>query len=72
MFDENSIAVHLKNTKFVFNTTVNLGMSILVISKTLMYDFLCNYMKQKYGENCKLLLTDTDSLMYQIETEDFC
>jgi len=47
-------------------------MSILDISKTLMYDFLCNYMKQKYGENCKLLLTDTDSLMYQIETEDFC
>ena len=61
----------MKKTKLVFNEPVYLGMCILHISKTLMYDFHYNYVKQKYEDKAKLLFTDTDSLMYEIETEDF-
>ena len=71
MFSKNLAAVHMKKVKLYFNKPVYLGMSILDLSKTLMYDFHYNYIKPKYGDNAKLLFTDTDSLAYDIETEDF-
>ena len=37
-----------------------------------MYKFHYDYIKNKYGNNSKLLFTDTDSLMYEIKTEDVC
>ena len=47
IFDENLIAVHMKKTKLDFNKPVYLGMSILDLSKSLMYDFHYNYIKTK-------------------------
>ena len=71
IFSENLISVHMKKTSLLMNKPVYLGMCILDLSKTVMYDFHYNYIKQKYGNKAKLLFTDTDSLMYEIETEDF-
>ena len=71
IFDENLFAVHMKKTKLVFNKPIYCGMVILEISKNLIYDFHYNYIKKQYGEKAKLLMTDTDSLCYEIETDDF-
>lgn len=46
-------------------------MCILELSKTLMYEFHYDYIKPKYGERTKLLMTDTHSLVCEIETDDF-
>ena len=46
-------------------------MSILDISKTLMYEFWCDYIKPKYGDSAKLCYTDTESFVIHIVTEYF-
>ena len=71
IFTESLIAIHMNKTKVFYNKPIYLGMCILDLSKTLMYDFHYNYIKKKYGEKASLLFTDTDSLMYDIETHDF-
>ena len=53
------------------NKPVDLGFSILEISKTLMYEFWYDYIKQKYQNNAKLCYMDTDSFIISIKTEDF-
>lgn len=70
IFSENLVAVQLRKTKLFYNKPIYLGFSILEISKTLMYDFHYQYMKNKFT-NIKLLYTDTDSLIYQIFCDDF-
>ena len=45
-------------------------MCILELSKVLMYEFHYDFIKNKYANNSRLLFTDTDSLMYEIKTED--
>ena len=67
---KNLVAVHKIKETLTLNRPAYIGMCILDLSKTLMYDFHYNYIKQKYGNKAKLLFTDTDSLTYEIETKD--
>ena len=70
IFNENLVAVHKIKETITLNRPAYVGMCILDLSKTLMYDFHYNYIKEKYGDKAKLLFTDTDSLTYEIEAED--
>ena len=70
IFNENLVAVHKIKETLTLNRPAYVGMCILDLSKTLMYDFHYNYIKQKYGSEAKLLFTDTDNLTYEIETSD--
>ena len=70
IFNENLVAVHKIKETLTLNRPAYVGMCILDLSKTLMYDFHYNYIKSKYGDKAKLLFTDTDSLTYEIETND--
>ena len=71
IFHENLIAVHMEKTVVKFNKPIQIGMSILDLSKTLMYEFHYDYVKPKWGNDATLLFTDTDSFCYEIKTEDF-
>ena len=67
---KNLVAVHKIKETLTMNRPAYIGMCILDLSKTLMYDFHYNYIKHNYGNKAKLLFTDTDSLTYEIETTD--
>ncbi|KRT85550.1 hypothetical protein AMK59_2282, partial [Oryctes borbonicus] len=70
VFNENLVAIELTRTEVVFDKPIYVGMCVLDISKTILYEFHYNYMKNAYGSLCKLCYTDTDSLIYSIETAD--
>ena len=70
IFNEDLVAVHKTKTTLTLNRPAYVGMCILDLSKTLMYDFHYNYIKSQYGDKARLLFTDTDSLMYEIEADD--
>ena len=70
-FSENLMAIGMKKTKLKMNKPIYLGMSILDISKTLMYEFWYDYIKPKYQDRAKLCYMDTESFVIHIKTEDF-
>ena len=67
---EDLYITEMKRTKVKMNKPIYLGLSILDISKILMYEFWYDYMKPKYGHDVKLCYMDTDSFVMNIKTED--
>ena len=68
---ENLSIIEMKKTKIKMNKPIYLGLSILDISKILLYEFWYDYMKPKYGNDVKLCYMGTDSFVMNIKTEDF-
>ena len=63
--------IEMKRTKVKMNKPIYLGLSILEISKLLIYEFWYDYMKSKCDDNVKFCYVDTDSFIMNIKTEDF-
>ncbi|XP_023314539.1 uncharacterized protein LOC111693627 [Trichogramma pretiosum] len=70
IFDENLVAIQLSKTTVTIDKPVYVGFSILDISKTQLYRFHYDFMRDRFGSNCKVLYTDTDSLVYEIRGQN--
>ncbi|CAG8776626.1 699_t:CDS:2, partial [Cetraspora pellucida] len=69
-YGANLVAVHRRQTNVKLNKPEYVGACILDLSKYFMYDFWYGHLKKKYGDRVRLLYTDTDSLIIEIETEN--
>ena len=69
-FSKNLMGCEVCKIKVVMNKPVYPGQAILDLSKIVMYEFHHNYMRPKF-DNLQLCYMDTDSLIYDIKTEDF-
>ena len=70
-FSKNLLVIEMNKTKVKMNKLIYLGMSILDIRKTLMYEFWYEYVKQKYKDKANLCYMDTDNFVINIFTEEF-
>ena len=70
-FSENLLVIGMKKIKVIIKKPVYLGLSILEISKALMYELWYDYIKPKYQDKTKLCYMDTDSFIIYIKTKDF-
>ena len=71
LISENLSIIEMKKVKVKMKKPIYLGLSILDISKIIMYEFWYDYMKKKYGDMVKLCYMDTGSLIMNIKTQEF-
>ena len=67
VFAENLIAVKLHKLEVKFNKPIYMDKCILDILKVCLYEFHHEYISSIYQDKCKIMYTDTDSLIYHIE-----
>lgn len=71
IYNDKLVAIQNRKNQIVMNKPIYVGMSVLDLSKRLMYDLYYNDYKKKYGNKCKLCYTDTDSFVLEVFTDDF-
>ena len=69
IFDKDLVVIRKNKVTLLLNKPAYIGMCILELSKVLMYEFHYDYINNKYGNTSRILFTNTDRLMYEIETE---
>ena len=72
VFDNDLVTIRKSKVTLMLNRPAFPVMFILDLSRVLMYEFLYNYIKNKYGNNSRLIFTNTESLIYEIKREDVC
>ena len=70
IYHKNFAAIHMLKQKVVQNKPRYVGFTVLELAKLRIYDMWYNYLKPKYGDNIELLMTDTDSFIFLVKTED--
>jgi hypothetical protein len=70
IFSKDVAAVHMKKKKIILNKPIVVGFAILDIAKLKMYEFFYKYLKVLYKDKIKLLGSDTDSFIIEVESED--
>ena len=70
IINEDLTMVKTRVTKILWDKPTYIGFCVLELSKLLMYQFHYDYIIPTYKTNAKLLFTDTDSLCYELSTED--
>mgnify|MGYP002224296545 CR=1 FL=1 len=71
IFDDKLVPIHMNKTKVYFDKPIYVGMSILDLSKYLIYKFHYDVMNPWYENNIKLAYQDTDCYIYDIKIHDF-
>ena len=66
IFNDNVVAAQNKQAKVIITKPIYVGQAVLDLSKDFMYHFYYNYLIARYVTKCNLLLTDTDSFLYEI------
>ena len=72
VFDNDLVTIRKSKVTLMLNRPAFAVMFILDLSRVLMSEFLYNYIKNKYGNNSRLIFTNTESLIYEIKREDVC
>ena len=70
IFNPDLVGIQNHKEKVLLNKPIYVGMSVLDLSKHLMYNFYYNNLKKTYCDKIKLLYTDTDSVIIHVQTED--
>ena len=71
VLNDETVVAYLRKDEIMLDKPIIVGVSILELSKLHMYNFYYNTLYRIYGSGLRLLMTDTDSLCVEIETDDF-